>query len=143
MKKISCLILVLFLGINFNSLAQNNIKNAQIEYTANTRGFYQKIWINNQKIAISSDRNDTVMPASTKIALKDWKFLTSEFKKIKLSGISKLKPPTSKRQYDGAAIADLKIVLNGKTYQTESFDNGYPNIKIKKFVDKITSLAKK
>ncbi len=129
--------------INIKSLAQNNIKNAQIEYTANTRGFYQKIWINNQKIAISSDRNDTIMPASTKIALKDWKFLTSEFKKIKLAGISKLKPPTSKRQYDGAAIADLKIVLNGKTYQTESFDNGYPNIKIKKFVDKITSLAKK
>ncbi len=143
MKKLLFLILVFFLGNSTILLAQNNIKNAQIEYTANTRGFYQKIWITNQTLAISSDRNDTVMPAATKIELKDWKFLTTEFKKIKLAGLSKLKPPTSKRQYDGAAIADLKIFYNGKTYQTESFDNGFPNIKIKKFVDKITSLAKK
>jgi hypothetical protein len=143
MKKLLFLILAFFLGNSINLLAQNNIKNAQIEYTANTRGFYQKIWITNQTIAISSDRNDTVMPTATKIALKDWKFLTVEFKKLKLAGLSKLKPPTAKRQYDGAAIADLKIIQNGKTYQTESFDNGYPNIKIKKFVDKITSLAKK
>ena len=143
MKKLSICILVFFLANNINILAQNNIKNAQIEYTANTRGFYQKIWINNQMIAISSDRNDTVMPTATKMALKDWKFLTTEFKKIKLAALPKLKPPTAKRQYDGAAIADLKIIQNGKTYQTESFDNGYPNVKIKKFVDKITSLAKK
>ncbi len=143
MKKISFLILAFLIANSTILLSQTNIKNAQIEYTANTRGFYQKIWINNQMIAISNDRNDTIMPASTKIALKDWKFLTAEFKKIKLAKLSKLKPPTSKRQYDGAAIADLKIIQNGKTYQTESFDNGYPNIKIKKFVDKITSLAKK
>ena len=143
MKKTTLVILVLFIFNNFNLLAQSNIKNARIEYTANTRGFYQKIFIDNQMIAVSSDRNDTVMPAMTKMADKDWKFLTAEFKKIKLAGLSKLKPPTSKRQYDGAAIADLKIIQNGKLYQTQSFDNGYPNIKIKKFVDKITALAKK
>ncbi len=124
-------------------MAQNNIKNAQIDYTANTRGFYQKIWIANQTIAISNDRNDTLMPAKIDINNKDWKILTSEFKTLKLTGLSKLKPPTSKREYDGAAFADLKIVINGKTYQTQSFDNGYPNIRIKKFVDKVTSLAKK
>ena len=143
MKKTTLVILVLFIFNNLSLLAQSNIKNARIEYTANTRGFYQKIFIDNQMIAVSSDRNDTVMPAMTKIAAKDWRFLTSEFKKIKLAGLSKLKAPTSKRQYDGAAIADLKIIQNGKLYQTQSFDNGYPNIKIKKFVDKITALAKK
>jgi hypothetical protein len=143
MKKLFFLILIFFISNCSILLAQNNIKNAEIEYTANTRGFYQKIYIKNQMISISRDRNDSIMPASTKIALKDWKFLTAEFKNLKLVGLSKLKPPTAKRLYDGAAIADLKIILNGKTYQTESFDNGYPNIKIKKFVDKVTSLAKK
>lgn len=141
MKKIF-LILVL-ISCKANLFAQNNLKNAQLEYTANTRGFYQKILINNQMIAISNDRNDTLMTANTKIDIKDWTFLTAEFKKLKLDEISKLKPPTQKRQYDGAAFADLKIILNGKTYQTQSFDNGFPNLKIKKFIDKITSLAKK
>ena len=141
MKKLS-LIVILFLVANFSSFAQQNINDARIEYTANTRGFYQKIYIADKKIAVSKDRNDTIMPAGIAISAKDYKFLTAEFKKIKLAGLSKLKPPTQKRQYDGAAIADLKIVVNKKTYQTQSFDNGYPNLKIKKFVDKIISLAK-
>ena len=143
MKKLAAFIIILLSNSSI-LLAQNNIKNAQIEYTATTRGFYQRIWINNnQTIAISRDRNDTIMPATTKISDTQWKLIALEFKKIKLAEISKLKAPTEKRRYDGAAIADLKVVMNGKTYQTQSFDNGFPHSKIKKFVDLITALANK
>ena len=143
MKKLLLIVIAVVFGSIFSLNAQNNLKNADVEYTANTRGFYQKIKLKGQMLSFTNDRNDTLMQNETKISSKDFLYLNTEFKKIKLVGISKLKPPTSKRQYDGAAIADLKIVYSEKTYQTQSFDNGYPNIKIKKFVDKLISLVKK
>ena len=133
-----------FLLINCLCLmAQKTLKNVQIEYLSNTRGFYKKIWIHDQLIAISTDRNDSVMPQMTKISDKDWQVLFTEFKKIKLIDLNKLKPPTKLRFHDGAAMADLKIIKDQKSYETQQFDNGYPPLKIKKFVDKITALGLK
>ena len=143
MKKVLLTVIAVVFGSVFSLNAQNNLKNADVEYTANTRGFYQKIKLKGQMLSFTNDRNDTLMQNETKISTKDFLCLSTEFKKIKLSEISKLKPPTSKRQYDGAAIANLKIVYNDKIYQSEPFDKGYPNIKIKKFVDKLISLVKK
>ena len=140
---ITALILVFIIANGCNILAQKPLKNVQIEYISNTRGFYKKIYIHDQMIAIATNRNDTVMPAMTKINDKDWKILSLEFKKIKLLELDKLAPPTQLRFHDGAAMADLKIIQNQKSYATPQFDNGYPNQKIKKFVDKITSLGNK
>ena len=142
MKIVPIIVLIMMLN-NCNSLAQKSLKNVQIEYLSNTRGFYKKIYIHNQMIAISVDRNDTVMPAMKKISDSDWKFLSSEYKKIKLSDLDKLKPPTKLRFHDGAAMADLKIIADKKTFETQQFDNGFPHPKIKKFVDKITALGQK
>jgi hypothetical protein len=54
-----------------------------------------------------------------------------------------LKAPTEKRFHDGAAIANLKVTYQDKSFQTEAFDHGNPPEAIKKIVDKINTFAKK
>jgi len=122
--------------------AKNDIANAKIVYTANTRGFYQKITIQNQEISVSSERDSADKGATSKISDADWKELVGYFEKIELDSLSTYKDPTQKRVYDGAAIAELIINYQEKEYQTKNFDHGYPPVEIEKFVNKLVSLVK-
>ena len=72
----------------------------------------------------------------------DWAELVKAFGKINLDEIPKLKDPTQKRFYDGAAIANLKIKSQDKEYETTDFDHGHPPAEIEKLVNKIVALAK-
>lgn len=143
MKLFSLIFLSVFLGKSCSSQTKNNLNSAIIEYTATTRGFYQKITIENQIISISKDRSGNDKPLATKISDKDWKELLGYFNAVELDSLATLKAPTEKRFYDGAAIADLKVTYKDKTYETEVFDCGYPPTVIKKLVDKINTFAKK
>lgn len=143
MKILSLLFLTIFLGKGCDSAKAQEISNTVIEYEANTRGFYQKIMVKNQRVTISKDRNGNDKPMPKKISDADWKELVECFETIELDSLAKLKAPTEKRFYDGAAIANLKITYKDKTYETTSFDHGFPPKQIKKFVNKITSFAKK
>jgi hypothetical protein len=142
MKLFTMIFLSLFLSKGCSSQSKNDLETAVLEYTANTRGFYQKITIQDQLVSVSKDRNNNEKPVATKISDKDWKELVGYFETMDLDSLPTLKAPTQKRFHDGAAIADLKVTYNDKTYQTESFDHGYPPIVIKKLVDKINSFAK-
>ncbi len=135
--------LSVFLGKSCSSQTKNDMKDAVLEYTANTRGFYQKITIQNQMVTVSKDRSGNDTPVATKISDKNWKELVGYFEAVKLDSLATLKAPTEKRFHDGAAIANLKIVYKDKTYETTAFDHGYPPEAIKKLVDKINSFAKK
>lgn len=115
----------------------------QLEYTANTRGFYQKITIQNQQLYVSKDRDTDKKGAFSKISDADWNALMGYFETIKLAQLADLKSPTEKRFYDGAAIANLKVTYKGKDYVTTDFDHGFPPAEIKNLVDKITSFVKK
>lgn len=141
MKLFAIIVLTTILGKSCSSQTQNDIKTAVVEYTATTRGFYQKVVIQNQMIAISKDRNETKMPAGTKISNADWKILLTEFQKLDLEKLPELKDPTQKRFYDGAAIANLNITYKSKTYESLPFDHGFPNEAIEKFVNKINALS--
>jgi hypothetical protein len=141
MKLLAIIVLTAFLGKSCSSQNQNDIKTAVVEYTANTRGFYQKIVIQNQMISISKERDSKTMPAGKKISDADWKILVTEFQKIDLEKLPELKDPTQKRFYDGAAIANINITYKNKTYESLPFDHGYPNAAIARFVNKITALA--
>ena len=143
MKILSLLFLTIFMGKGCDSAKAQDIQTAVIEYTANTRGFYQKITVKNQLVTVSKDRNGTDKPIAVKISDADWKELVECFKTIELDSLAKLKAPTEKRFYDGAAIANVKISYKDKTYESASFDHGFPPKEIKKFVNKITALAKK
>ena len=143
MKLITILFLSVFLSKSCSSQTKNDMKTAIVEYTANTRGFYQKIVVQNQIVSISKSRNDTGIDEEIKISDKDWKELTSCFESIELDSLATLKAPTEKRFHDGAAIGNLKIIYKDKTYESSAFDHGYPPEAIKKFVAKINSFAKK
>ena len=142
MKAITMILLTVFLGKSCTNEAQNDLVNTTIQYTANSRGFYQKIVIINQKATVSRDRNEQALPEEIKISDADWKELVAAFGKINLEEIPKLKDPTQKRFYDGAAIANLKIRYQDQDYETTDFDHGFPPPAIEKLVNKIVALAK-
>lgn len=135
--------LTLFLGKGCDDQQKQDIDTAVIEYVANSRGFYQKITVEKQTVTVSSDRSGREKTVPTKISDVDWKELVNCFKKVELDSLAKLKAPTEKRFYDGAAIANLKITYKDTVYETTSFDHGFPPKEIKKFVNRITLLAKK
>ena len=143
MKLLSLLFLTIFLGKGCDDATAQDLQNTVIEYTANTRGYYQKITIKNQIVTVSKDRNNNDKAISTKISDADWLALIDDFKEVKLETLKDLKAPTEKRFYDGAAIANLKITYKDKDYETTSFDHGFPPKEIKKLVDKINSFSKK
>ena len=121
-----------------------NMKNDFIiQYTANTRGFYQKTTINNEIMAVSKDRSGIEKEVESKISNADWSDLVAAYNKTNLEEIPNLKAPTEKRFYDGAAIANLKITVKENTYETPPFDHGFPPAEIKVLVDKITTLSNK
>lgn len=142
MKTLTLVFLTIFLSNGCDSVSAQDIEAAVVEYTANTRGFYQKITVKNQMLTVSKDRDGNDKPVPTKISDADWKELVDCFKTVELDGLSKLKAPTEKRFHDGAAIANLKITFKDKPYQTTDFDDGFPPKEIKKFVNKLTSLVK-
>lgn len=135
--------LTLFLGKGCDDQQKQDIDTAVIEYVANSRGFYQKITVEKQTVTVSSDRSGREKTVPTKISDVDWKELVNCFKKVELDSLAKLKAPTEKRFYDGAAIANLKITYKDTVYETTSFDHCFPPKEIKKFVNRITLLAKK
>ena len=143
MKLFTMIFLSVFLSKSCEGQTKNDLKTSVLEYTANTRGFYQKITIQDQMVLVSKDRNGNDKPVPTKISDKDWKELVGYFETIELDNLPILKAPTEKRFHDGAAIADLKVIYKDKTYQTTSFDHGYPPETIKKLVTKINSFTKK
>jgi ABC-type uncharacterized transport system ATPase subunit len=142
MKAITMILLTLFMAKGCSQEAKNDLAKAELVYTANTRGFYQKITIQNQMVYISKDRNAKGKGESKKLSDKDWKELVGYFQTIKLDDIPKLKDPTQQRFYDGAAIANLKVTYQEKEYMTTDFDHGFPPAEIKKIVDKIVSFGK-
>ncbi len=143
MKLFTMIFLSLFLSKSCEGQTKNDLKTAVLEYTANTRGFYQKIQIQDQKVTISKDRSGNDLPEAMKISDADWKELVGYFETLNLDSLATLKAPTEKRFHDGAAIANLKVTYKDKTYQTVAFDHGYPPAEIKKLVDKINTFAKK
>ena len=136
------ILLTVFLGKCCSNEAQNDIANATLQYTATTRGFFQKIIVINQKATIFRDRNSEKNPEQITISDKDWKEIIGYFEKIDLEKVPTLKDPTQKRFYDGAAIANLKIRYQDKNYETTDFDHEFPPAEIEKLVNKIVSLGK-
>lgn len=139
---ITAFFLLLFLGTGCDSITAQDMKTVVIEYTAFSRGFYEKITVKNQTVTISKKRNEEDGVICKKISISDWDELLSYFKEIHLDDIAALKAPTQKRLYDGAAIANIKITFTEKNYETANFDHGFPPREIKQLVNKITSFTK-
>lgn len=142
MKVITMILLTIFLGKSCSQETKNDLENSSIEYIANTRGYYQKITIQNQEVSISKNRNEEGKGTTTKISDADWKELVNVFETIQLDSLSTYKDPTQKRFYDGAPMAKLKITYKEKEYESLNFDHGFPPVEIEKLVTKIVSFGK-
>lgn len=143
MKAITFIMLTIFLGKGCSQETQNDLANTTIEYVANTRGFYKKITIQNQKMYLNSDRNSTKLGDSQDISEADWKAIVNLFETVELDSLPTLKDPTQKRYYDGAAIANLRVTYKEKEYKTVDFDHGFPPAEIEGLINKIVSFIPK
>jgi hypothetical protein len=118
------------------------MKDIEIQYEANTRGFYNKLVLKNETISSTNDRDGKENPIVQKVTDADWSAIIQELNKVDLENLPNLKAPTEKRFYDGAAIANLKIIYKGNTYQTSDFDHGFPPMQIKRVVEMVNLLFK-
>jgi hypothetical protein len=141
MKIISLLFLTLILGKNCQSQNNMDLSTAKIEYTANSRGLFNNTVVENKTVSVTNTRDGK--PVSNSLTDAQWNALIKEFQKVNLEEIPSLKAPTQKRFHDGAAMADLKITYKGKTYESQTFDHGFPPEKIKNLVNTILSFSKK
>ncbi|MFH6998045.1 hypothetical protein ACHRVZ_08940 [Flavobacterium sp. FlaQc-57] len=140
MRILSLLLLTIFIGVSCSSQKKTDMKSTQIEYSAVSRGLYKKIVVQNQMVSVTNGRNNEAV--ESKINDAKWKQIVAEFSKVNLETYSTLKGPTEKRFYDGAAIANLKIIQNQKIYETQGFDNGYPPKEIEKLVNLLLDFTK-
>lgn len=142
MKLVSLLLLSLLVGKGCSREDQEAMNKAKIEYTTMSRGVYERIEIEDKKVAIYSKSKDT--KSSEKVMSNDhWKELVALFSTVELEKLNTYKDPTQKRRYDGALIAQLKITYKEKEYQSVEFDHGNPPEEIQKVVNQMLFLIKK
>lgn len=140
MRILSLLLLTIVIGTGCSSQKKADLTSTQIEYSAMSRGYFKKIVVQNQTVSVTNGRD--LQPVESKIDDAKWNKIAVEFSKINLDSLSALKAPTEKRFYDGAAIGNLKITQNQKTYETAGFDNGFPPKEIEKLVNLLVDFAK-
>lgn len=134
------MIFSLFMAKGCDPKLNEEMKKTQIEYTAVSRGMYLNINIKDETLSITTKREENAKVYE--LTSSDWKELAKLYQTIDLKSLSSYKAPTQKRFYDGAAIANLRIVYEGKTYESDSFDHGTPPVEISAFVNKIVSFSK-
>lgn len=111
-----------------------------ISYEATTRGFYEKIWVEKDSIAVTNDRNSLEI-SRFPTPNSDWNELMKILNEVNLSTLPELESPTSTREYDGAAIATLSVKQNEMETKSNSFDHGHPPKAIEVLVNKVLSMG--
>ena len=114
-------------------------QNSTLTYEANTRGFYEKIWVEGDQLHFTNDRYAKAVVTNT-LSKEDKEALDLLMQNINVKALADLEAPSKAFQYDGAAIASLQIETNGETYKTTSFDHGNPPQTIKDLVNKLLSI---
>lgn len=140
MRIVSLLLLTLFIATGCCSQKKVDMTSTQIEYSAHSRGYYKSIVLENKSVTVTKERN--AEPVKSNIDETKWNKIVDAFSKVNLDSLSTLKAPTDKRTYDGAAIGNLKVIQNGKTYETPGFDNGFPPKEIEKLVNLLVDFSK-
>ena len=133
MRILSLLLLTLFIASGCCSQKKVDMTSTQIEYSAHSRGYYKTIVAQDKAVLVTVARN--AEPVKITVDEAKWNEIVAAYSKVNLENLSSLKAPTDKRTYDGAAIGNLKITKNGKTYETQGFDNGFPPKEIEKLVN--------
>ncbi|MEN3323399.1 hypothetical protein VP395_06645 [Mariniflexile soesokkakense] len=138
MKFLIVLLSLLFVD---NGCSQANIKQdtISIDYSTHSRRTFKHISISKKSISVLNKRGETrlIKPCSK----PNWKSILKALKPIDIENIPNLKAPSENRFFDGAAIANLKITYDGKTYESQSFDHGNPPKEIAELVKEMLSIS--
>lgn len=121
------------------STLKTNQDTIAIEYSANSRGTHKHIIITKKNISVANKRDEA--PINMPCSETDWNTLLKALEPINIENIPNLKAPSENRFFDGAAIGNLKIISNGKTYETPSFDHGNPPKELAELVKEILSIS--
>jgi PBP1b-binding outer membrane lipoprotein LpoB len=149
MKKIALVLLTIIFaaGCSSTKTAQNNATDTKsaangisFEYEASTRGAYKKVVVTKDSIVTIQDRSmkDMVSKPTPK---GDWDRLTAFAEKVNLEGLEALKAPSNKNHADAALAANLKVIKDGKTYGSTTFDHGNPPAEIAPLVNRIIAMS--
>jgi len=140
MKILSTFILVLLMAKGCtNSELKKESENISFEYEANTRGSYKKIIAKQDTVYTIKTRDGKAIEKT--LSKSDWNSLLNLLSKVDATKIAALKAPSEKRFYDGAMIAELKVIYKDKTYESSNFDHGNPPAEIKDLVNKIIEVS--
>ncbi len=133
---------LLFPILMAETCSQNNEQNKEISfaYETMTRGSRANYILTKDDIKVVRNLGGETK-ASEKMTSKDWDNLIEKMKEIDVANISKLKPPSDKRTFDGAAHAILTIKKGDEVYKTNSFDHGNPPSELKSLVKAILRLG--
>ena len=110
-----------------------------IEYSTLSRGSYKMIQLSNKNISVQKSRSSKMMTKDCND--EEWNKIIDLVNALNLKNLSTLKAPSQARLYDGAAIANLKVIYNGATYNVPPFDHGKPANEIEAIVNQILSIA--
>ncbi|WP_136480463.1 hypothetical protein [Cognatitamlana onchidii] len=124
-----------------NYLPPTQKEHVIIEYTASTRGFYQKIRLANSNLSFSKKRGKN--GTYHRISKNDWQHILKILGVVNLDSISKLIPPSKDFQFDGAPLARIDITKNTQTYNSVAFDHGNPPPELKELVEVLLSVSEK
>ncbi len=116
--------------------ASHNI--VAIEYTATSRSNYASIKATARKVFVTLEKDKA--PAAYTNTVQKWETLLKSAESITVEAISSIEAPSKAFQYDGAAIAHLKITKNNTTYTTQAFDHGNPPKEIETLIKALLSL---
>lgn len=72
---------------------------------------------------------------------ENWKEINRLVNKLELTQIGNWEAPTQARFYDGARATTIIIEVDGKTYNSQSFDEGEPPAQLKELNDYLESLV--
>jgi len=136
------ILILLFPVLMAETCSQNMEQNKEITFTYEmiTRGSRAHYTLTKEEINVVK-KMGTETTASEKMTSKEWDMLMDKMKEIDVPNINKLKPPSDKRIFDGAAHAILTIKVGEEIYKSNSFDHGNPPSTLKPLVKAILRLG--
>ncbi|MEL1246115.1 hypothetical protein AAEO56_17710 [Flavobacterium sp. DGU11] len=141
-KTLSILILTVAVAIGCSTSKSTSqlrqAKDISFEYSAITRGSSVNYLVTKDSITQKENSRGEITTYKKPVDDKDWDDLLNATEKVDLEKLGTIEAPSKKHQFDGAMGATLKITVNGKTYQTQTFDHGNPPAAIKDIIDNIT-----
>jgi len=124
------------------SASTNGTYKTAVKYETLTRGAFDFVLISKNNIFLSKDPSLQNIE-KYKSDIKAWEELKNLIEAIDLEGLSDLKPPSKKHQYDGAPHATLTIQIGDVEYRAPTFDHGNPPKEIEVLVNKVLSIKEK